>query len=379
MNDSNLNPRPSLESNQSFESEDSGYVRKASFRVLSEEQKQIFKNSIVSNELLLPSNFAQKSELDLFNIFAIFAASILLSVSIIFPKLMMTRFPHEFSVVTYFSLRSFLTCVTILAEKYFFEDVNMLNYVRETGHKKWFFLRANCTALGLLFYVLSLYYLRCFSSQIIIICTLPLLNEAGKYFKDEQGVTQPLILSAFAALATYLMVFINEFIECKDSKDVLQSVLIILVSCLFYSGISLANVRLNLDEHDILVHLFWNNIILCAYYAIIFVVKAVTTGVKMSAKYAFYCAVSSSVFFLADFLTNYVINSLAQKGVKNAKNLNGPFLWVVNFKCFYVLLLCYLYCQETIYFTDCVCAGVTMIYKIVYNLLTDQSSVLLFN
>jgi drug/metabolite transporter (DMT)-like permease len=201
---------------------------------------------------------------------------------------------------------------------YFYEKENILSVINYLEHKRWFFLRSNINYIGMLFYILSLRFFRCITIQITIISLIPVLFLIGAFFWDRGMISQNLIFGIFCIITGDSLVLYNELKYVNNNGIYYNTVGLIFV---FISFTSFASIKIinrkyvNLDNYNLVVHMLYNNILICIY-SIIFMPISYLRGINITINFIF-LSILSGVFFVVGVFTMALVLKKKQSEEEN--------------------------------------------------------------
>ena len=346
------------------------------------------KKSLTS--LLIPSNNKEflnhhKTDLDLINtkkdiikdnnptkIIFIIISSIFLSISIYFPNHIYLLYLDKFDSNIFLLIHSLSIVIAIPIITYFHTKENILSVINYLEHKRWFFLRSNINYIGMLFYILSLRFFRCITIQITIISLIPVLFLIGAFFWDRGMISQNLIFGIFCIITGDSLVLYNELKYVNNNGIYYNTVGLIFV---FISFTSFASIKIinrkyvNLDNYNLVVHMLYNNILICIY-SIIFMPISYLRGINITINFIF-LSILSGLFFVVGVFTMALVLKKKQSEEENPTiiipckpKLEKKILFIYNFNIFYVFFLCFCFCSEKIYFKDIVASIIIFLFKV---------------
>lgn len=303
-------------------------------------------------------------------------ASILMSVSIYFPKYIYNLYEEKFNFNIFLFFHSLTIVISIPIIIFIYEKTNILSTINYLEHKRWFFLRSNLNYIGVLFYILSLQYFRCMTIQLTIISLISVLYLIAAYFYQRGNISQNLIFGIFCVLTGDSLVIYNELNYVNNNGIYYNSIgiIFVIISFMSFASIKIINRKyLNLNNYNLIIHMLYNNILMCIY-SIIFLPVNYFRGNYISFKFIILSSLSGFFFEIGIFSLNFVFkrkqsndeiftNIMIPCKPKLAKNLS----LLYNFNIFYVFLLCFIFSTESIFFKDFVAAIIIFLFKVFNN------------
>ena len=276
---------------------------------------------------LIPSNnklFLEKhkTNLDLINtqkdiikdnnpakIFFIIISSIFMSISIFFPHYVYFLHSDKFDTNIFLLFQSLIIVILIPIIVYFYEKTNILSTINYLEHKRWFFLRSNLNYLGMLFYILSLKFFRCITIQITIISLISVIFLIGGFYYKKGAISQNLIFGIFSVITGDSLILYNELKYVNNNGIYYNTIglIFVFVSFTSFASIKVINRRyLNLDNYNLIIHMLYNNIIICIY-SIIFLPISYLGGININFEFIFLSSLSGLIFIIGVFMLVLVL------------------------------------------------------------------------
>lgn len=340
---------------------------------------------------LIPSNNKEfltthKTDLDLINaqkdiikdnnptkIIFIIISSIFMSISIYFPNHIYYLYSDKFDANIFLLFHSIAVIITIPIIVYFYEKTNIFSMINYLEHKRWFFLRSNINYIGMLFYIISLRFFRCITIQITIISLISVIFLLGAFLWKMGTISQNLIFGIFCIITGDSLVLYNELKYVNNNGIYYNTVGLIFVFISFtaFASIKIINKKyLNLDNYNLVVHMLYNNMLICVY-SLIFMPVSYFRGINITFYFAI-LSLLSGIFFVIGVFTMALVLKKRQSDEVNITaiitsykpKLEKNLLWIYNFNIFYVFLLCFCFCSEEIYFKDIVAAIIIFLFKV---------------
>ena len=302
--------------------------------------------------------------------------SILMSISIYFPNYIYYLYEEKFDTNIFLLFHSLTIVISIPIITYIYEKTNILSIINYLEHKRWFFLRSNLNYIGVLFYILSLQYFRCITIQLTIISLISVIYLMAAYFYQRGDISQNLIFGIFCVLTGDSLVLYNELKYVNNNGNYYNSVgmIFVIISFISFASIKIINRKyLNLDNYHLIIHMLYNNILMCIY-SLIFLPVTYIRGININFKFIILSSLSGICFTIGIFSLIFVFkkrqsnderitNIIIPCRPKLAKNLS----LLYNFNIFYVFLLCFLFSTEPIFFKDFVAAIIIFLFKVFNN------------
>ena len=305
-------------------------------------------------------------------IFFIIISSIFISISIYFPKHIYLLYLENFDSNIFLLVHSLSIIITIPTITYYYEKTNILSIVNYLEHKRWFFLRSNLNYIGMIFYIFSLRFFRCITIQTTIISLIPVIFLIGVFFWDRGIISQNLIFGIFCIITGDSLVLYNELKYVNNNGIYYNTIGLIFVFISFtsFSSIKIINRKyVNLDNYNLIVHMLYNNILICIY-SLIFMPISYLRGINITINFIF-LSILSGVFFVIGVFAMVLVLKKKQSDEENTNiiipckpKLEIKILLIYNFNIFYVFLLCFCFCSEEIYFKDIVAAIIIFLFKV---------------
>ena len=359
------------------------------FTIKEENSNFSSKNSLTS--YLIPSNnkaFLEqyKTNLDLINtkkdiikdnnptkIILIIISSILMSISIYFPNYIKLLFLDKFDTNIFLLFHSLTIIISIPIISYFYEKTNIMSTINYLEHKRWFFLRSNINYIGMVFYILSLKFFRCITIQITIISLISVIFLISGYYYKKESISQNLIFGIFSVVTGDSLILHNELKYVNNNGIYYNTIGLIFVFISFtsFASIKIINSRyLKLDNYNLIIHMLYNNIIICIY-SLLFLPVSYLRGININFKFIFLSFLSGLFFSIGVFMLVLVL----KKKQSNELNMNAiviPFRpklekslsWLYNLNIFYIFLLCFGFKSEELFFKDFVAAMIIFLFKL---------------
>jgi len=340
---------------------------------------------------LIPSNNKEflathKTDLDLINaqkdiikdnnptkIIFIIISGIFMSISIYFPNHIYHLYLDKFDANIFLLFHSIAVIITIPIITYFYEKTNILSMINYLEHKRWFFLRSNINYIGMLFYIISLRFFRCITIQITIISLISVIFLLGSFLWKKGTISQNLIFGIFCIITGDSLVLYNELKYVNNNGIYYNTIglFFVFISVTAFASIKVINMKyLNLDNYSLIVHMLYNNMLICTY-SLIFMPVSYFTGINITINFAI-LSFLSGIFFVIGVFTMALVLKKRQSNEVNISAIIIPYkpileknlLLIYNFNIFYVFLLCFCFCSEELYFKDIVAAIIIFLFKV---------------
>ena len=340
---------------------------------------------------LIPSNnklFLEKhkTNLDLINtqkdiikdnnpakIIFIIISSIFMSISIFFPHYIYFLHSVKFYTNIFLLFQSLVIVISIPIIVYFYEKTNILSTINYLEHKRWFFLRSNLNYLGMLFYILSLKLFRCITIQITIISLISVIFLIGGFYYKKGAISQNLIFGIFSVITGDSLILYNELKYVNNNGIYYNTIglIFVFVSFTSFASIKVINRRyLNLDNYNLIIHMLYNNIIICIY-SIIFLPISYLGGININFEFIFLSSLSGLIFIIGVFMLVLVLKKkqIDEQNVTTIvipcrPKLEKSLAWLYNLNIFYIFILCFSFSSEELFFKDFVAAIIIFLFKL---------------
>jgi hypothetical protein len=353
-------------------------------------------NSTISSKksltsYLIPSNNKEflvqhKTDLDLINakkniikennpskVIFIIISSILMSISIYFPNYIYYLYKDKFNTNIFLLFHSLTIIIGLSIITYIYEKTNILSTLNYLEHKRWFFLRSNLNFIGILFYILSLKFFRCITIQITIISLISVLFLIGVYFYKNGNISQNLIFGIFCILTGDSLVLYNELKYVNNNGIYYNTIglIFVIISLSSFSSIKIINRKyLNLDNYNLVIHMSYNNIVICIYCSL-FLPVSYFKGININFIFIILSALSGLIFAVGIFILVLVFKK-KQSGESYINTISIPgkpklernLCVIYNLNIFYVFILCFCFDSEEMFFKDLVAAIIIFLFKI---------------
>ena len=308
----------------------------------------------------------EKSEKILKIIFT-FLSSIFISLSIYFPFYIYSIYlkSNIFDINIFLLFHSLSIVILIPLVTYVFQRKNIFFEINYLEHKRWFFLRSNLNYIGMLFFLFSIKYFRCITIQIIIISSISIIILIFGYYIGG-NITQNLIFGLFCFITGNTLIIYNEFKYINNNGTYFNLIGLFFVSISFlgFSSIKIINQKyLNLDNHNLLLHMMCNNLLILIY-CIVFMPISYFQGISLNFKFIFLSILSGLFFFLAIFFLVLVLENKNEKINSIIPMLKNKLILIYNLNIFYVFLICLLLKEEKVLFKDFVAEIIIFLFKI---------------
>ena len=225
----------------------------------------------------------------------------------------------------------------------------------------------------MLFYLLSLKFFRCITIQITITSLISVLFLFGVYFYKKGNISQNIIFGIFCILTGDSLVLYNELKYVNNNGIYYNTIglIFVIISLSSFSSIKIINRKyLNLDNYNLLIHMSYNNILICIYCSL-FLPISYFKGININFIFIILSALSGLIFAIGIFILVLVFKK-KQSGESYINAISIPVKlklernWCViyNFNIFYVFILCFCFYTEEIFFKDLVAAIIIFLFKI---------------
>lgn len=339
---------------------------------------------------LIPSNNKEflkrsKTNLDLINtqkdiikdnnpakITFIIISSIFMSISIYFPDYIRCLYEENFDANLFLLFHSITVIISIPIIVFFYERTNILSTINYLEHKRWFFLRSNMNYIGILFYILSLKFFRCITIQITITIMISVLFLISKTYIMGGHISQNLFFGIFCTLTGDSLILYNELKYVNNNGVFYNTIglILVFVSIVSFAGIKIINMKfLNLDNYNLIIHMLYNNMLICTY-SLIFIPVSYHFGIDINFKFAFLSSLSGLFFVIGVLFLVLVLkkkkndnDNIATIVIPGRPKLDGMILFLYNIDIFYVFLLCFCFNSENLFFKDFVAAIIIFLFK----------------
>ena len=306
-------------------------------------------------------------------IFFIIISSIFMSISIFFPHYVYFLHSDKFDTNIFLLFQSLIIVILIPIIVYFYEKTNILSTINYLEHKRWFFLRSNLNYLGMLFYILSLKFFRCITIQITIISLISVIFLIGGSYYKKGEISQNLIFGIFCVLTGDSLILYNELKYVNNNGIFYNTIglIFVFVSFTSFSSIKVINRRyLNLDNYNLIIHMLYNNIIICIY-SLIFLPISYFKGININFEFIILSSLSGIIFTIGIFMLVLVLKK-KKTDEQNVTIIVFPcrpkieksLAWLYNLNIFYIFLLCFSFSTEELFFKDFVAAIIIFLFKL---------------
>ena len=301
-------------------------------------------------------------------------SSIFMAISIYFPNHMNDLYLDRFNTNIFLLFHSLSIIISIPIIIYLYEKTNIMSIINYLEHKRWFFLRSNLNYIGMLFYIFSLRYFRCITIQITIISLISVLFLMAAFFWANRNISQNLIFGIFCIITGDSLVLYNELKYVNNNGLYYNTIGLIFVFISFtsFASIKIINRKyLNLDNYNLIIHMLYNNILICIY-SLIFMPVSYFYGINITINFIL-LSLLSGLFFVVGVFTMVLVLKKKQSNesdndiiitIVSKLKLDKNLLVLYNFNIFYVFLLCFCFCSEEIFFKDIVAAIIIFLFKV---------------
>jgi len=296
-----------------------------------------------------------------------------MSISIFFPHYVYFLHSDKFDTNIFLLSQSLIIVILIPIIVYFYEKTNILSTINYLEHKRWFFLRSNLNYLGMLFYILSLKFFRCITIQITIISLISVIFLIGGSYYKKGEISQNLIFGIFCVLTGDSLILYNELKYVNNNGIFYNTIglIFVFVSFTSFSSIKVINRRyLNLDNYNLIIHMLYNNIIICIY-SLIFLPISYFRGININFEFIILSSLSGIIFTIGVFMLVLILKK-KKNDEQNVTTIVFPcrpkieksLAWLYNLNIFYIFLLCFSFSTEKLVFKDFVAAIIIFLFKL---------------
>lgn len=340
---------------------------------------------------LIPSNNKEfleqhKTNLDLINakkdiikdnnptkIIFLIISSIFMSISIFFPKKIYNLYSEKFNTNLFLLFHSLTIVILLPIIAYFYEQTNIITTINYLEHKRWFFLRSNINYIGMLFYILSLQFFRCITIQITIISLISVIFLISGYYYRIGNISQNLIFGIFCVVTGDSLILYNElkYVNNNGINYNTLGLIFVIISFTSFASIKIINSRfLNLDNYNLLIHMQYNNIIICIY-SLLFLPISYIRGININFEFMFLSSLSGLFFIIGVFMLVLVLKkkqtnepNITAMAIPCKPKIEKSIAWIYNLNIFYTFFLCFIFISEELFFKDFVAAIIIFLFKL---------------
>ena len=301
-------------------------------------------NSLISNKLSSLPNITKKQ-----CFYYIMLSNILFSIGVFIPKYLLNKFNEIYNPFSILFIRGISIIITsIITSK--LQKVKLF-HLKNLPHKKWFILKAILTFIRLMSFLYSLLYIRCITSQLIIVL-FPLVYMTKDFINNNFEFTKIYIYCIFSCIiGTYLLIS-NEFLY-STRKNIIKGVLLSISSLLSQSFINYIDLQFGLTNYNLNNHLLYINffiIIICIIYYLF-------SQFKFTLIYIIINLINGILFSIAVNLKMFY-----RKNLTIAKK----YIWLNSFRVLYVYILLFLFSNEEENFIDLIGIFIIIVF-LIYN------------
>jgi drug/metabolite transporter (DMT)-like permease len=310
---------------------------------------------------LLKNEISENS--NAFNLFYLFLSGILMSFINIFPKILLTNYYNNFNIYEFTIYRCGMA---IIASIFFNKKLiggNFIEIFKNLPHKKWYLLKINLNFIGYIFFLYSLFYIRCITSRTILI-SFPLILYFIDLFKvGKNSFNKIFFFMLFSFLCGNILVISNEFIF---SKNFYIGFFFAIISLISYSIIQKLKIIFSSFQNiNIYFRIYFNNFVTFLYSLLILLFqKFVLNKNNFSFKliYLLICSLTGFLLVLAHYFMLIPLTN---------KVFMFQFNFFDSFQIYYIYIFCALFTNDKVYFIDFVGGGIIIIY-LIYNSLLNR-------
>ena len=301
-------------------------------------------NSLISNKLSSLPNITKKQ-----CFYYIMLSNILFSIGVFIPKYLLNKFNEIYNPFSILFIRGISIIITsIITSK--LQKVKLF-HLKNLPHKKWFILKAILKFIRLMSFLYSLLYIRCITSQLIIVL-FPLVYMTKDSINNNFEFTKIYIYCIFSCIiGTYLLIS-NEFLY-STRKNIIKGVLLSISSLLSQSFINYIDLQFGLTNYNLNNHLLYINffiIIICIIYYLF-------SQFKFTLIYIIINLINGILFSIAVNLKMFY-----RKNLTIAKK----YIWLNSFRVLYVYILLFLFSNEEENFIDLIGIFIIIVF-LIYN------------
>ena len=301
-------------------------------------------NSLISNKLSSLPNITKKQ-----CFYYIMLSNILFSIGVFIPKYLLNKFNEIYNPFSILFIRGISIIITsIITSK--LQKVKLF-HLKNLPHKKWFILKAILKFIRLMSFLYSLLYIRCITSQLIIVL-FPLVYMTKDFINNNFEFTKIYIYCIFSCIiGTYLLIS-NEFLY-STRKNIIKGVLLSISSLLSQSFINYIDLQFGLTNYNLNNHLLYINffiIIICIIYYLF-------SQFKFTLIYIIINLINGILFSIAVNLKMFY-----RKNLTIAKK----YILLNSFRVLYVYILLFLFSNEEENFIDLIGIFIIIVF-LIYN------------
>ena len=301
-------------------------------------------NSLISNKLSSLPNITKKQ-----CFYYIMLSNILFSIGVFIPKYLLNKFNEIYNPFSILFIRGISIIITsIITSK--LQKVKLF-HLKNLPHQKWFILKAILKFIRLMSFLYSLLYIRCITSQLIIVL-FPLVYMTKDFINNNFEFTKIYIYCIFSCIiGTYLLIS-NEFLY-STRKNIIKGVLLSISSLLSQSFINYIDLQFGLTNYNLNNHLLYINffiIIICIIYYLF-------SQFKFTLIYIIINLINGILFSIAVNLKMFY-----RKNLTIAKK----YIWLNSFRVLYVYILLFLFSNEEENFIDLIGIFIIIVF-LIYN------------
>jgi drug/metabolite transporter (DMT)-like permease len=292
------------------------------------------------------------------NLLYLILSGILLSFINIFPKILLTYYKNNFNIYEFTVYRCGMALISSIIFNKKLIGENFIEIFKNLPHKKWYLLKINLNFFGYLFFLYSIYYIRCVTSRTILI-SFPLILYIINFIKNGKlNFNKLFFFMIFSFLCGNILVISNETIF---SNNFYIGFFFAFISLLSYSFIKELKLRFSSFQNiNIYFRIYYNNLITFIYSLIILLFqKFILKKHNFSFKILYIIICSLNGFFLV--LTHYfMLIPLSNKVFM------FQFNFFDTFQIYYIYIFCALFTNDNVTFIDFVGGGIIIVY-LIYN------------
>ena len=301
-------------------------------------------NSLISNKLSSLPNITKKQ-----CFYYIMLSNILFSIGVFIPKYLLNKFNEIYNPFSILFIRGISIIITsIITSK--LQKVKLF-HLKNLPHKKWFILKAILKFIRLMSFLYSLLYIRCITSQLIIVL-FPLVYMTKDFINNNFEFTKIYIYCIFSCIiGTYLLIS-NEFLY-STRKNIIKGVLLSISSLLSQSFINYIDLQFGLTNYNLNNHLLYINffiIIICIIYYLF-------SQFKFTLIYIIINLINGILFSIAVNLKMFYRKNLT---------ISKKYIWLNSFRVLYVYILLFLFSNEEENFIDLIGIFIIIVF-LIYN------------
>lgn len=292
------------------------------------------------------------------NLLYLILSGILLSLINIFPKILLTYYKNNFNIYEFTVYRCGMAIISSIIFNKKLIGENFQEIFTNLPHKKWYLLKINLNFFGYLFFLYSIFYIRCVTSRTILI-SFPLILYIINFIKNGKlNFNKLFFFMIFSFLCGNILVISNENIF---SNNFYIGIFFAFISLLSYSFIKELKLRFSSFQNiNIYFRIYYNNLITLIYSLIILLFqKFILKKHNFSFKIIYIIICSLNGFFLV--LTHYfMLIPLSNKVFM------FQFNFFDTFQIYYIYIFCALFTNDNVTFIDFVGGGIIIVY-LIYN------------